>query len=84
MPNVYKTILTDISNIFFTASVRMFDVLPQKVRAKALDGRAYTDTSSYSRSSGDAIRKDFEKIGKDLFKALNAYEQTNGFNLTPR
>lgn len=41
-------------------------------------------SAKMNANAEDSIRGDYEKVGKDLFKALNNYERRKGYEITTK
>lgn len=85
MSNGYRVLVDGISNVIFTSSKILLRSIPKSMKENnEVNVTKYYSSQTYSIAERAAIRKDFSKVGKDLFGALNAYERHNKLKITTR
>ena len=84
MVNVYREFINGFSDGIFKSVRIVMRVIPTSIRKASTTNISYYPTDIKMNSEKEAIRSDFERIGKDLFGALNEYEQKQGLKLTTR
>lgn len=84
MSELYRQIFNGIAHGIFNSTRVLVYAIPDKIRGTFKINLTHYATSYQEKSDRDAIKSDFDKIGQDLFGALNKYEQQNKLKLTPR